>query len=163
MRLPIFRYVKNCFNPLVGGRPLSPGKGRYRCLANASQIRRLRALAGAETRDLTGLLTASGRTLNRPVRSNEKAAAGDPFPGFGFQYQTSVLRECIYSCPAFAGGFLFHIIPSADGRRHITCKAWAQEIPVLQNKKSRPNPAQLYKSMLQELLTQNRADTSKPA
>lgn len=30
----------------------------------------------------------------------KKTAAGDPFPGFRFQYQTSVLRECIYSCPA---------------------------------------------------------------
>ena len=49
-----FSAMRKLFKPLVGGRPQSPDKGRFRCLANASQVKRLRALAALKTRDLTG-------------------------------------------------------------------------------------------------------------
>lgn len=80
-----FSAMRKLFKPLVGSLPQYPGKGRLRCLANASQVKRLRVLVGATNERLDRLersmLTASGRTRSSPVRSDEKGRRWRPFSG----------------------------------------------------------------------------------
>ena len=110
---PVFRLCENLENPLVGGRPQSPGKGRLRCLANAPRVERLRALAGAEYRTFyrlgricPSMVGSVRRTRSRPVRGDRKDRRCGAFPGFGFQRPTSVLQECIYT-PALLATIVF--------------------------------------------------------
>ena len=79
--------------------PLTPP---YQTLHRWSGYAPLRALntGGLTGWEYTSWFEAPGRTRSRPVRDDEKAADGGPFPEFGFQYPISVLQECIYSCPA---------------------------------------------------------------
>lgn len=97
--------MRKLFKPLVGDRPPIPRQGPLSLPANTPQMERLRALAGAENERLDRLEREvcsqhlAGRAT-APLGAMKKTAAGDPFPGFRFQYQISVLRECIYSCPA---------------------------------------------------------------
>lgn len=97
-----FSAMRKLFKPLVWARP-NPRQGPLSLPANALQMERLRALAGAENERLDRLEREvcsqhlAGRAT-APLGAMKKTAGGDPFPGFRFQYQTSVLRECIYSC-----------------------------------------------------------------
>lgn len=92
-------------NPLVGEAPPIPQQGRFAALPNALQVERLHALAGAEYgRDLTGGKgVCSQRPAGRadaPLGAMKKTAVGGSFMGFGVRSPTSVLQECVRSCPA---------------------------------------------------------------
>ena len=129
-RFSRFSPLRKPGNLLVVGRPQSPGKGRLRCLANAPQVERLRALAGAEYGDalLAGKKVVSlwlEKRTAAPSGAIEKAAGSGLFPGFGSQDPTSVLQECIYSCPACHNCFGGIRIPaehenSSDVRKHTS-------------------------------------------
>lgn len=118
-----FRPSENPVKSAVGGLPQFPGKGRLRRLTKRSTggagYAPLRALntGGLTGWEYTSWFEAPGRTRSRPVRDDEKAADGGPFPEFGFQYPISVLQECIYSCPACRDCFRW----DRDSRR-----AWKQ-------------------------------------
>lgn len=97
-----FSAVRKLFKPLVGGGPQSPGKGRFaalRTLHRWSGYASLRALIDGRINRL-GRSICSHRLPGRavaPLVTMKKTAFCGSFPGFGFQYPTSVLQECIYS------------------------------------------------------------------
>ena len=64
-----------------------------------------------------------------PSEAIEKAAGGGTFPGFGFQYPTSILQECIYSYPACHDCFRWN----RDSRRAMACWFFVLWCLTLQN------------------------------
>lgn len=120
--LHFFAPAKTCKICLLGPPPIprqGPLTPPYQTLHRWSGYAPLRALntGGLTGWEYTSWFEAPGRTRSRPVRDDEKAADGGPFPEFGFQYPISVLQECIYSCPACRDCFRW----DRDSRR-----AWKQ-------------------------------------
>lgn len=133
-RLPIFRYAKTGQTTCWRLPPI-PGKAAlrsYRTLHKWSDYAPLQALKVGwhpQLKEYLPLFESIQKMRSRPVRDNEKLAAGDAFPGYGLRHTTSVLQECVRLCPACRDCFRWELdcaaYENSPGMRGINSHAGA--------------------------------------
>ena len=105
--LPSFRYAKTVQTACWGPPPI-PRQGPLTlpCKRSTSRAttrpygRRIRGALPTGNKDTSCVWKRPRERTATLSGAIEKAAGGGAFPGFGFHHPTSVLQECIYSCPA---------------------------------------------------------------